>query len=337
MVLYVIITIVVAIIAFIGGIFTPYSKRSNFLDEQESKIESNKNEISKLDLKIATLNSQHQDILLDFTTRQEAYNSLLSAIDSSKANLDYIQNLTKAANESYDEKIQSEKERLSLMLEKLAKDNEAYVESYNEDLLADIQYFADAFKVKITSILNEYAEYQKSLDEARNNVNLAIEAAKRAIEQNQKNDFYRISLQKQDISEIARLKEIALSLRNPEPLYKVIWRVYYQNPASDMINRVLGKDKHCGIYKITNLNNGMSYVGQAVDVSERWKQHIKRGLGAEPITRNKLYPAMFEEGPENFSFELLEDCERSALNEREKYWIEYFHGQDFGYNVTSGG
>ena len=104
-----------------------------------------------------------------------------------------------------------------------------------------------------------------------------------------------------------------------------------------MINRVLGKEKHCGIYKITNLKNQMCYIGQSVDIAERWKQHIKRGLGAEPTTKNKLYPAMKEFGPENFSFELLEDCERAQLNEKERYWIQFFHGQDFGYNETSGG
>jgi hypothetical protein len=36
----------------------------------------------------------------------------------------------------------------------------------------------------------------------------------------------------------------------------------------------------------------MCYVGQAANISERWRQHIKRGVGAETATRNKLYPAM---------------------------------------------
>jgi predicted GIY-YIG superfamily endonuclease len=59
-----------------------------------------------------------------------------------------------------------------------------------------------------------------------------------------------------------------------------------------MIGRVLGTGVKTGIYKITCLENGKCYVGQAVDAASRWKQHIKRGLGAEAPTRNKLYPAM---------------------------------------------
>jgi hypothetical protein len=32
---------------------------------------------------------------------------------------------------------------------------------------------------------------------------------------------------------------------------------------------------------------------------------VRRGLKAEPTTNNKLYSAMWEEGPENFTFEIV--------------------------------
>ena len=100
-----------------------------------------------------------------------------------------------------------------------------------------------------------------------------------------------------------------------------------------MIGRVVGSSIKTGIYKITNLKNNMCYVGQAVNVADRWKQHIKRGLGAEAPTRNKLYPAMVEFGVENFSFELIEECDRSLLDEREDYWQDYFKAKEFGYSI----
>jgi group I intron endonuclease len=75
-----------------------------------------------------------------------------------------------------------------------------------------------------------------------------------------------------------------------------------------MIGRVLPNRKIMGIYKITNLDNGMCYIGQSVDVADRWRQHVKRGVGAEPVTQNKLYPAMKSIGVENFMFELVEEC-----------------------------
>ena len=84
------------------------------------------------------------------------------------------------------------------------------------------------------------------------------------------------------------------------------------------------------------LNNGkrQSKLYKIIcNLSDRWKQHIKRGMGAETPTRNKLYPAMLEYGVENFTFEIVEECERSKLNEREDYWQEYFHARDYGYSI----
>lgn len=63
-------------------------------------------------------------------------------------------------------------------------------------------------------------------------------------------------------------------------------------PLNDLIGRIIGKETKCGIYKLTNTKNKKVYIGQAVSVSDRWKQHVKRGVGAETPTRNKLYPEM---------------------------------------------
>lgn len=72
-----------------------------------------------------------------------------------------------------------------------------------------------------------------------------------------------------------------------------------------MCNRVLGKTV-CGIYKITNLIDGKIYVGQSVNIPERFKQHVKCGLGIDASATNLLYNAMQETGVWNYMFELLE-------------------------------
>ena len=77
----------------------------------------------------------------------------------------------------------------------------------------------------------------------------------------------------------------------------------------------------------------MCYVGQSVDIAERLRQHIKRGLGAETPTKNKLYPAMSSFGVENFTFEIIEECEKSQLNDKEDYWQNYFEAKEFGYSI----
>lgn len=42
---------------------------------------------------------------------------------------------------------------------------------------------------------------------------------------------------------------------------------------------------------------------------------------------------MLEFGVENFTFEVVEECSRDKLNEREDYWQNYFHAKDYGYSI----
>ena len=171
------------------------------------------------------------------------------------------------------------------------------------------------------------------MEKYRKLVECAVLENKRTEEKKEKENFYRLQLAVEDLEEISKLREVSKFLRDKEPLNKVIWKVYYENPYTDLVGRVLGKQVHTGIYKITNLANGMCYVGQAVNVADRWKQHIKRGMGAEAPTRNKLYPAMLAIGVENFSFELIEDCTKEELNEKEQYWQDFFKAKEFGYSI----
>jgi hypothetical protein len=98
-----------------------------------------------------------------------------------------------------------------------------------------------------------------------------VSAAKRAEELKTQADFYKIQLSDIDIQEIEMLRNVAPYLRDKEPLNKVIWKVYYEKPTTDLIGRVIGSGAHTGIYKITNLQNDMCYIGQAADLAARWK------------------------------------------------------------------
>lgn len=204
---------------------------------------------------------------------------------------------------------------------------------YEQQYLATMADMVGAYRDKISASKDEYWKLVSQLDDLQRKVDAAVEAAKRAEEMENKQEYYRLQLSKEDLDEIYRLQEIVPFLRSPEPLNKVIYKMYYEKPYTDLIGRVVGSGVHCGIYKITNIKNKMCYVGQAVNIAERWRQHIKRGVGAEAATRNKLYPAMKIYGVENFTFEIVEECERSLLNEREDYWQDYFKAKEFGYSI----
>ena len=182
----------------------------------------------------------------------------------------------------------------------------------------------------------ELEEVLLKLSEAQSKANAAIESNRRAELERQQKDFYRLQVPEVDLEEIRKLRSVEPYLRDKEPLNKVIYKCYYEKPYTDLIGRIFGARKPMGIYKITNLENGMCYVGQSTNVPERWRQHIKRGVGAEPVTQNKLYPAMKEIGVENFMFELLEECKANELTPREKYWTDFYEAQTYGYTVKKG-
>ena len=92
----------------------------------------------------------------------------------------------------------------------------------------------------------------------------------------------------------------------------------------------------CGIYKFTNLINNQVYIGQSINIEQRYKQH-KTNCHLPDRNQSKFYQALNEFGIDNFSFEILELCEPDQLNDKEIYWINYYDAVNAGYNTLSGG
>ena len=99
----------------------------------------------------------------------------------------------------------------------------------------------------------------------------------------------------------------------------------------------------CGIYKIENLTNGKKYIGKSIDIPKRFKTHINDSFNENKSSYDHLvHKAIRKYGVENFSFEIIEQCDENQLNEREIYWISFYDccildGKDKGYNMTRGG
>lgn len=88
-----------------------------------------------------------------------------------------------------------------------------------------------------------------------------------------------------------------------------------------------------GIYKITNKINGKIYIGQSNNIKRRFSEHQTKGT----TSRIPLDVAIQKYGKENFDYEILEECTLEQLNEKEKYWIQYFNSIENGYNLSEGG
>ena len=88
------------------------------------------------------------------------------------------------------------------------------------------------------------------------------------------------------------------------------------------------------IYKITNIINNKKYVGKTEHPpTKRWKEHL--GSARNPIMA--ISHAIHKYGPENFKFEVIEECLSEDVNKKETYWIGKLDTFENGYNSTLGG
>lgn len=87
------------------------------------------------------------------------------------------------------------------------------------------------------------------------------------------------------------------------------------------------------IYCSHNSLSGMKYVGQTINsLKHRMNQHYLQSKNgktkfSKELNKNKKF----------FIWGILEECDISLMDDREKYWIKYFDTLNNGYNSTIGG
>lgn len=82
-----------------------------------------------------------------------------------------------------------------------------------------------------------------------------------------------------------------------------------------------------GIYKITSPTNRI-YIGQSIDIDIRFLYYKKLKCKNQPL----LYRSLLKYGFENHKFEIIEECSIEQLNERERYWQDYYNVLEEGLN-----
>ena len=208
------------------------------------------------------------------------------------------------------------------------------VDKYRDILIEQANDMMGTLTTKIDFTNKELEKIQAELEEERSRraaINEEIRR-QRAVEEQQ--DFYRIQLNPNDTNDIELLKSITPRLRHPEAINKVIWTGYYQKPLAELRKRVAIESS--GVYKITRIKTGEIYIGQAVNVSTRWTDHVKAALGIGTLASSQLHRVMAEDGAENFLFELLEKTPKEKLRERESFYIDFYDSKTYGLNTIKG-
>ena len=245
---------------------------------------------------------------------------------------DKIQQKEQNFNQKYNFEEQSIQTRLK-NYEKIKK------QSIDQQLqLYKTEYKAEKIKYEqeLALLRQEVQAAAASLQTLKQTRKAAYQAILRQKEIKDKVDDYRLIPSQVDLSDIKKLEKVKMELTKPRILSMLIWQTFWQ-PIAKVRFPIILKDKtKMGIYKITNIETNECYIGQAVDIYKRWNQHCKAGLGIDTPPGNKLYKAMMDYGLQNFTFEILLECNRDELNEKEKYFISLYQADTYGYNGNIG-
>lgn len=230
-------------------------------------------------------------------------------------------------------------------IEEIDKAAEEYKEKKEVIIDNSINEYREIKNAQFNEYLNSlYEQKNKAFDELSQVRNELVEEyekraainkeilQRRAVEEQQ--DFYRIQIKEEDIKDIEILRSIVPRLRHPEAINKVIWTAYYQKPLAELRKREAVEGS--GVYKITRIKTGEIYIGQAVNISTRWTEHVKSALGVGTLASSQLHRVMREDGPENFTWEVLEEVPKDKLKERESFYIDFYDSKTYGLNTVSG-
>ena len=257
-------------------------------------------------------------------------------LENTVKQLNLDNNKLKYENQQLDDAIHKKRDNLSETIEQNKQISELAFNDYIDNLDNRYNQVEKEFDYKIDSLREQLSDVTMELDKMKKTRAAAHEALLKEQEVKDNKDNYRLLPSQADLADARRLELVKRELNKPRILSMLVWQTYWQPIAKKQFPLILQDKTKCGIYKITNLITDECYIGQSNDIYRRWSDHCKCGLGIDTPVGNKLYKAIQEYGLENFTFELLVECSQDELNEKEKYFIELYQADTFGYNGNIG-
>lgn len=296
-------------------VIAAYLKKKRKLDEvdldNQERLNQQKKALEEVEQKLASCKQQNYTLDTEISNKLIQVSAIQERYDTLTTNLSQIQN-------TYDVLVKQAEQNYAAELEELKRKNQEEIDEANLTTQITINkvngQIDDCQKLYASLVASYQVANEKS--DARRHVQISLAT-------------------REDIDFM--LNYVSPRLKNPTIISKLIWSEYFQKPTNDMLDYVLPSRDCAGIYKITNDETKEAYIGRSVSVRKRLTDHIKSSLGIDTIADQHVHQVMREKGIWNFTFELIEECPREKLNEREKYYIEFFHTDQYGYNQKAGG
>ena len=258
-----------------------------------------------------------------------------------QAALDVYQDLTDNKLKEIDASMEEQRLKRQEELEQALADKQAYYNKLLEDTIAQCnlqdETAKEASEAKWREAMEQIEQYNKSIAEAKDRFESIERTLRQYDAEQQAKLFYTIQLPEEFQEDIEfLLTTVAAKVQHPDIISKLVWQEYVKPNLENTFKRIEIKSES-GIYKLTSLINGKCYIGKSVDVKKRIADHFKSVVGIKSIADQAVHHAILKEGFWNWQIEIITYCDKDKLNELEKYYIEFFKAQDYGYNKNGGG
>ena len=296
--------------------------RKRTLDQSEAI--ALKNEVKQLQKDIEKNEDDLSDIMVKLEFEEAKYKKLVN---------EELNNVNKIIE---DTKNQQEIQLQNYLNEKKQNIEAEIISIENKYAEKELQ-LVNEYSENVASITQKIDEYMNKLNDSQQLYESILGPLKQYEKDQQEKLFYTIQVPEEYREDINYLLTVVnAQVKHPDIISKLVWAEYVKPYMDDMIKRVGIKDEP-GIYKITHINSGKPYIGKSTNVKKRLQDHIKSSVGISSIADQFVHHEILKTGLWNWTFEVITYCDKDKLSELEKYYINFFKTQEFGYNRKEGG
>lgn len=343
------IAILIVCLVIIGVLgYKLYSKKevdNSLLNEYNEQLNNIKKDIAFNKEALHQYESKLLDVRIKANTEYQKLTDMRNQLDSAQTSLtdarDEYQHLVNDRMKEIDQLMDEQRQRRQESLDETFKEKKAVLESELDKTLKECDRQAEDAKKWMTNQIEEaqekIKEYQLLEEQQRERFLSVREPLLQYEKDRQAKLFYTIQLPEEYHEDIEfLLTTVAAKVQHPDIISKLVWAEYVKPYLDDTFKRIEIKAEP-GIYKLTNLDSGKAYIGKSTDIKKRIADHFKSSIGIKSIADQAVHHEILKTGFWNWSIEAITYCDKDKLSELEKYYIEFFDTQTFGYNRNAGG
>lgn len=342
----VILILCLIIIGFLG--YQLYQKKAidtQLVDEYKEQAAKLKEELNVNEKALEQYRNKLMDIQLRVNAEQQKLTNMYNSLDSAKTSLldarDEYNHLVNEKMTELDSLMDEQRKKRQESLDETFNEKKAVLESELEKTLKECDEQAEYAKKWMANQIEEAQEKVKEYQLAEEQQRERFLSLRKPLLQyemdKQAKLFYTIQLPEEYREDIEfLLTTVAAKVQHPDIISKLVWAEYVKPNLDNTFKRVEIKAEP-GIYKLTNLDSGKAYIGKSTDIKKRIADHFKSSIGIKSIADQAVHHEILKTGFWNWSIEAITYCDKDRLSELEKYYIDFFDTQTFGYNRNAGG